>query len=163
MINEEIRDREVRVIDSDGNMLGIMSAKEALEVAFSKNLDLVKVAPQAQPPVCRIMDYGKYMFEQAKKEKEARKNQKIVTMKEVRVTPTIEAHDYEFKLKNAERFLKEGDKVKITVKFRGREMNYTQLGREVLNRFAEALKDVGVLEKEPRLEGRNMTVIINPK
>lgn len=163
MINEEIRDREVRVIDSDGNMLGIMSAKEALEIAFSKNLDLVKVAPQAQPPVCRIMDYGKYMFEQAKKEKEARKNQKIVTMKEVRVTPTIEAHDYEFKLKNAERFLKEGDKVKITVKFRGREMNYTQLGREVLNRFAEALKDVGVLEKEPRLEGRNMTVIINPK
>lgn len=163
MINEEIRDREVRVIDSDGNMLGIMPVKEALELAFSKDLDLVKIAPQAQPPVCKIMDYGKYMFEQAKKEKEARKNQKIVTMKEVRVTPTIEAHDYEFKLKNAERFLREGDKVKITVKFRGREMNYTELGREVLNRFAEALKDVGVLEKEPRLEGRSMMVIINPK
>lgn len=162
-INEEIRDREVRLIDSDGTMLGIMSAKEALKIATEKDLDLVKIAPQATPPVCKLMDYGKYMFELAKKEKEARKNQKTVSVKEVWVKPNIEEHDFAFKSRNAARFLKEGDKVKVGVRFRGREMNYTSLGMEVLNRFAEALKDVGTVEKKPKLEGRNMTMILNPK
>jgi len=162
-INEKIRDREVRLIDSDGTMLVIMSAKEALKLATEKDLDLVKIAPQATPPVCKLMDYGKYMFELAKKEKEARKNQKTVSIKEVWVKPNIEEHDFAFKSRNAARFLKEGDKVKVGVRFRGREMNYTSLGMEVLNRFAEALKDVGTVEKKPKLEGRNMTMILNPK
>ncbi|HPV01163.1 MAG TPA: translation initiation factor IF-3 [Clostridiales bacterium] len=162
-INEEIRDREVRLIDSDGSVLGIMSAKEALKIATEKDLDLVKIAPQATPPVCKLMDYGKYMFELAKKEKEARKNQKTVNIKEVWVKPNIEEHDFAFKSRNAARFLKEGDKVKVSVRFRGREMNYTSLGMEVLNRFAEALKDVGTVEKKPKLEGRSMVMILNPK
>lgn len=162
-INEEIREKEVRVIDNDGEMLGIMQVKEAIKLANSKNLDLVKIAPQANPPVCKIMDYGKYMFELAKKEKEARKNQKVISMKEVRVTPTIEAHDFEFKLRNAEKFLKDGDKVKITVKFRGREVNHTLLGEQVLNKFAEGLKDVGTVEKKPKLEGKAMSIFISPK
>ena len=163
MINEEIRDKEVRLIDSDGTMLGIMSAKEALKIATEKDLDLVKIAPQAVPPVCKLMDYGKYMFELAKKEKEARKNQKVVSMKEVWVKPNIEEHDFAFKSRNAAKFLKDGDKVKVSVRFRGRELNYTSLGMEVLNRFAEALKDVGTVEKKPKLEGRSMVMILNPK
>jgi len=163
MINEEIRDKEVRLIDSDGTMLGIMSAKEALKIATEKDLDLVKIAPQAVPPVCKLMDYGKYMFELAKKEKEARKNQKVVSMKEVWVKPNIEDHDFAFKSRNAAKFLKDGDKVKVSVRFRGRELNYTSLGMEVLNRFAEALKDVGTVEKKPKLEGRSMVMILNPK
>ncbi|HOJ79463.1 MAG TPA: translation initiation factor IF-3 [Clostridiales bacterium] len=163
MINEEIRDKEIRLIDSDGTMLGIMSAKEALKIATEKDLDLVKIAPQAVPPVCKLMDYGKYMFELAKKEKEARKNQKVVTMKEVWVKPNIEDHDFAFKSRNAAKFLKDGDKVKVSVRFRGRELNYTSLGMEVLNRFAEALKDVGTVEKKPKLEGRSMVMILNPK
>ncbi len=163
MINEQIRDKEVRLIDSDGTMLGIMSAKEAQKIAMEKDLDLVKIAPQAVPPVCKLMDYGKYMFELAKREKEARKNQKIITMKEVWVKPNIEEHDFAFKTRNAYKFLKDGDKVKVGVRFRGREMNYTSLGMEVLNRFAEALKDVGTVEKKPKLEGRSMTMILNPK
>ncbi|MCX7842710.1 MAG: translation initiation factor IF-3 [Clostridia bacterium] len=162
MINEEIRDKEVRLIDSDGTMLGIMSAKEAQKLANSKNLDLVKIAPQAAPPVCKIMDYGKYMFELAKKEKEARKNQKIISIKEVRLSPTIEDHDFGFKVKNAYKFLKDGDKVKVSIKFRGREMNYTSLGEEVLTKFAESVKDVGLVEKKPKLEGKNMIMILNP-
>lgn len=163
MINEEIRDKEIRVIDADGSMLGIMSAKDAQKLANSKNLDLVKIAPQAAPPVCRIMDYGKYMFELAKKEKEARKNQKIISVKEVWIKPTIEEHDFNFKAKNAYKFLKDGDKVKVSVRFRGREMNYTSLGEEVLAKFAEAVKDVGVVEKKPKLEGKSMIMILNPK
>jgi len=163
MINEEIRDKEVRLIDSDGTMLGIMPAKEALKIAISKNLDLVKIAPQAVPPVCKIMDYGKYMFELAKKEKEARKNQKVITMKEVWIKPNIEEHDFAFKSRNAYKFLKDGDKVKVSVRFRGREMNYTSLGEEVLNKFAEAVKDVGTVERKPKLEGRSMIMILNPK
>lgn len=163
MINEEIRDKEVRLIDSDGTMLGIMPAKEALKIAVSKNLDLVKIAPQAVPPVCKIMDYGKYMFELAKKEKEARKNQRVITMKEVWIKPNIEEHDFAFKSRNAYKFLKDGDKVKVSVRFRGREMNYTSLGEEVLNKFAEAVKDVGTVEKKPKLEGRSMIMILNPK
>jgi len=163
MINEEIRDKEIRLIDVDGSMLGIMSSKEAQKIANSKNLDLVKIAPQAVPPVCRIMDYGKYMFELAKKEKEARKNQKVINIKEVRISPSIEDHDFDFKVRNAAKFLKDGDKVKVSVRFRGREMNYTSLGEEVLEKFAEALKDVGTVEKKPKLEGRSMTMILNPK
>ena len=163
MINEEIRDKEVRLIDADGTMLGIMATKEAQKLANSKNLDLVKIAPQGVPPVCKIMDYGKYMFELAKKEKEARKNQKIISIKEVRVSPSIEDHDFEFKVKNAYKFLKDGDKVKVSVKFRGREMHYTSIGHEILDKFAEAVKDVGVVEKKPKLEGKSMIMILNPK
>jgi len=163
MVNEEIRDKEIRLIDVDGTMLGIMSAKEAQKIANSKNLDLVKIAPQANPPVCRIMDYGKYMYELSRKEKEARKNQKVINVKEVWIKPTIEEHDFNFKAKNAYKFLKDGDKVKVSVRFRGREMNYTSLGEEVLAKFAEAVKDVGVVERKPKLEGRSMIMILNPK
>ncbi|NSW89625.1 MAG: translation initiation factor IF-3 [Firmicutes bacterium] len=163
MVNEEIRDKEVRLIDVDGTMIGIMSAKEAQKIANSRNLDLVKIAPKANPPVCRIMDYGKYMFELSKKEKEARKNQKVINVKEVRMNPTIEENDFNFKAKNAMRFLQDGDKVKVIVRFRGREINYTSIGQEMLERFAEAVKDVGVVEKKPRLEGKNMVMILNPK
>ncbi|AEV69568.1 bacterial translation initiation factor 3 (bIF-3) [Acetivibrio clariflavus DSM 19732] len=163
MINEQIRDKEVRLIDVDGTMIGIMSSKEALELANAKSLDLVKIAPQAFPPVCRIMDYGKYMFELSKKEKEARKNQKVISVKEIRLSASIEEHDFEFKVKNAIRFLKDGDKVKVSVKFRGREMNYTDLGQQVLEKFAEAVKEYGSVEKKPKLEGRSMIMIINPK
>lgn len=163
MINEQIRDKEVRLIDVDGTMLGIMSSKEAQVLANSKSLDLVKIAPQASPPVCRIMDYGKYMFELSKKEKEARKNQKIINVKEIRLSASIEEHDFEFKVKNAIRFLKDGDKVKVSVKFRGREMNYTALGQQVLEKFANAVQEFGTVEKKPKLEGRSMIMIINPK
>ncbi|MGE5473207.1 MAG: translation initiation factor IF-3, partial [Ignavibacteriales bacterium] len=159
-INEEIRDKEVRLIDSDGSMLGVISVKDALKEAVTKNLDLVKIAPQGNPPVCKIMDYGKYKFELAKKEKEAKKKQKIIDIKEVRVSPVIEEHDFDFKSKNAIKFLQDGDKVKITVKFRGRELNHTKLGENILGKFAEVLKDVGVIEKKPKLEGRNMTMVV---
>ena len=163
IINEAIRDKEVRVIDQDGCMLGIMPIKEAQAIAISKNLDLVKIAPQAVPPVCKIMDYGKYRFEMAKKEKEAKKKQKVINVKEVRISPTIEEHDFGFKVKSAQRFLKEGDKVKVTIRFRGREMAYTSLGESVLDRFAKTLDECGTVEKKPRLEGRNMVMIISPK
>lgn len=163
MINEQIRDKEVRLIDTDGSMLGIMSSKEAQKLANAKNLDLVKIAPQAVPPVCRIMDYGKYMFELAKKEKEARKNQKVISIKEVRLSASIEDHDFEFKVKNALKFLRDGDKVKVSVKFRGREMNYTSLGQEVLEKFAQAVEEIGTVERKPKLEGRSMIMVLNPK
>ncbi len=163
MINEEIREKEVRLIDADGSMLGIMPVKEAQKLANQKNLDLVKIAPQAAPPVCKIMDYGKYMFELAKKEKEARKNQKVISIKEVRLSPNIEDHDFDFKLKNAHKFLVDGDKVKVSVKFRGREMNHTSLGTEVLEKFAEGIKEVGIVERRPKLEGKSMIMILNPK
>jgi translation initiation factor IF-3 len=163
LINEEIKDKEIRLIDADETMLGIISTKEAQKMADSKNLDLVKIAPQAAPPVCRIMDYGKYMFGLAKKEKEAKKNQKITSIKEVRITPSIEEHDFTFKVKNAYKFLKDGDKVKVSVKFRGRELNHTSIGIEALNKFAEAIKDVGIVERKPKLEGRSMIMILNPK
>lgn len=163
MINEEIRDKEVRVIDADGSMLGVMPIKDAQKLASSKNLDLVKIAPQAAPPVCKVMDYGKYMFELAKKEKEAKKNQKVISIKEVRISPSIEDHDFTFKVKNAYKFLQDGDKVKVSVKFRGREMNYTSLGEQMLSKFAEAIQDVGIVERRPKLEGKNMIMILNPK
>ena len=163
MINEEIRDKEVRLIDADGSMVGIISAKDAQKMANQKNLDLVKIAPQANPPVCRIMDYGKHMYEQSRKDKEARKNQKIISIKEVWIKPNIEDHDFTFKAKNAYKFLKDGDKVKVSVRFRGREMNYTSLGENVLRKFADAVAEVGTVERKPKLEGRSMIMILNPK
>ncbi len=162
-INEEIRDKEVRLIDENGDMVGIVGIKEAQAFANQKNLDLVKIAPQAVPPVCKVMDYGKYLFDQAKKEKEARKNQKVVEIKEIRLSPSIDEHDFGFKLKNASKFLKEGNKVKVSVRFRGREMNYTQQGEKVLLKFAEGLSEFGAPDKKPKLEGKNMSMIVVPK
>ena len=161
-INEQIRDKELRVIDSDGNQLGIMSLRQALEIAEQKNLDLVKIAPQANPPVCKIIDYGKFRFEQAKKEKEAKKNQRIVEVKEIRFSPKIDVHDFEVKARNATKFLTGGDKVKVTVRFRGREMAHTQIGMDLLKKFAETCKEVGNVEKEPKLEGRQMIMFLAP-
>ncbi len=163
LINEEIRKKEVRLIDSDGSMLGVVSIDEAQQKAIDRNLDLVEIAPQADPPVCKIMDYGKYKFEMMKKEKEAKKKQKVLDIKEVRVSPNIEEHDFEFKAKNAKNFLLAGNKVKITLRFKGREVNYAKLGENVLNKFAEYLSEYGVVEKAPKLEGRNMFMFIAPK
>lgn len=163
MINEKIRDREVRLIGSEGEQLGVVSIKEALEIASEKSLDLVKIAPTAVPPVCKVMDYGKYKFELTKKEKEQRKNQKVITIKEVRVTPNIDDHDFFTKVNNAIKFLKAGDKVKVTVRFRGREVTHSKLGEVLLVRFTEEVKEVGVIEKRPKLEGRNMFMFISPK
>lgn len=163
LINEEIRDREVRVIDENGSQLGIMSSRDALRTASEKNLDLVKIAPQAKPPVCRIMDYGKYRFEQAKKDKEARKNQHIVDVKEVRMSLNIDTHDFETKAKAAIRFLESGDKCKVTVRFRGREMAHTDLGFALLDRFAEYCSSCATVEKRPKLEGRSMSMFMTSK
>ncbi|WP_233881018.1 translation initiation factor IF-3 [Virgibacillus halodenitrificans] len=161
-VNEKIRAREVRLIDSNGDQLGVKSRQEALEIAQTRNLDLVLVAPNAKPPVCRIMDYGKYRFEQQKKEKEARKKQKVINVKEVRFTPGIGEHDYETKLKNARKFLEKGDKVKAAVRFRGRAITHKELGREVLDRMAEDVKDVATIETKPKMEGRNMFMMLAP-
>jgi translation initiation factor IF-3 len=163
LINEEIREKEVRVIGNDGAQLGIMSSKAALETAAAKNLDLVLIAPKAVPPTCKIMDYGKYRFEMAKREKENRKNQKIVSIKEVRLSPSIDTHDFETKLKSAVKFLQGGDKVKVTVRFRGREVHHSALGEELLERFAQGVAEVGSVDKKPKLEGRNMAMFIVPK
>ncbi len=162
-INEEIRDKEVRVIGSDGSQLGIMPSSKALSMAEAANLDLVKIAPQAQPPVCKIMDYGKYRFEQAKREKEARKNQKIVDIKEVRLSLNIDTHDFNTKLNHTQRFIKSGDKVKVSIRFRGREMGHPELGTEIMNRFADACQEFAVVEKPAKLEGRNMLMFLAPK
>ncbi len=162
-INEDITDKEVRLIDSDGSQLGIVSAKEALDMAAKKNLDLVKIAPQAKPPVCKIMDYGKYRFEMAKKEKENRKSQKVIEIKEVRFSPTIDEHDFNTWLSRATKFLKAGNKVKVTVRFRGREISHASLGQEKLDRFASELSEISTVEKAPKLEGRNMAMFLAPK
>lgn len=162
-INEEIRDKEVRVIGADGSQIGIISTAEAMRLAVEKNLDLVKIAPQAVPPVCRIMDYGKYRFEQAKKEKEARKNQKTVDIKEIRMSLNIDTNDFNTKVNHTLRFLKGGDKVKVSVRFRGREMTHTNLGNELLQRFKEACSEYGVVEKPPKMEGRSMSMVISAK
>ncbi len=162
-INEEIRDKELRVIDSDGQQLGIMSSSKALELAEQKNLDLVKIAPQSKPPVCKIMDYGKYRFEQAKREKEARKNQHTVDIKEVRLSLNIDTHDFETKLKNALKFISHGDKVKVSIRFRGREMGHPEIGLDTMRRFAEACGDAVTIEKPAKLEGRNMLMFLAPK
>lgn len=162
-INEQIRAKEVQLIDDEGEKRGTVSLNEALDIAFEKKLDLVLVAPNAEPPVCKIMNYGKYKFEQAKKEKEARKKQKTFEVKEIRITPNIEQHDFEFKAKNTRKFIEDGNKVKITVRFRGRELNYVKLGEEVLNRFIESLADIATPEKKPVLEGKNMFIILAKK
>lgn len=162
-INEEVRDKEVRVISDDGEQLGIMSADEALKIAMSRNLDLVKIAPQAKPPVCKVMDYGKYRFEQAKREKENRKNQKTVDIKEVRLSLNIDTHDFNTKLKNAIKFISKGDKVKVSIRFRGREMGHPEQGYDNMKRFAEACQEVAVIEKPAKLEGRNMLMFLAPK
>lgn len=163
LINEEIRDKEVRCIDADGAQLGIISVKEAMQIATEKNLDLVKIAPQATPPVCRIMDYGKYRFEQAKREKEARKNQKTVDVKEIRMSLNIDTHDFETKVNHAVKFLQGGDKVKVSVRFRGREMAHTNLGTALLERFKDAVSEVGSVEKAPKLEGRSLAMFVSAK
>lgn len=162
-INEEIREKEVRLIDVEGEQLGVVSIKRALEIADERKLDLVNVAPTAKPPVCKILDYGKYKYETTKREKDARKNQKTITVKEIRLTPNIEIHDINVKAKNANSFLKNGDKVKVAVRFRGREMGHTQIGREVLNDFAKLTEEFGTIEKGARLEGRNMVMFLTPK
>ena len=163
MINEEIRDREVRVVDQNGEQLGVMSSREALALAEERQLDLVKIAPQARPPVCKLMDYGKYRFEQSKKEREFRKNQKVITVKEVRLSATIEDHDVDVKFKNAVKFLKDGNKVKVTIRFRGRQITHSEIGRQVMNEFAERIKEYGVVDKAPQIEGRNMSMFISPR
>ncbi len=162
-INEEIKAKEVRLIDVDGSQLGVMSIKDAMSKAEERNLDLVEISPQAVPPVCKIMDYGKYRFEQSKREKETKKNQKIVNIKEVKMSPSIDVHDFNTKVNQASKFLKAGDKVKITVKFRGRELHHTSLGQELLERVAVALREVGNVEKQAKLEGRNMAMVVAPK
>ena len=162
-INEQIRDKELRVIDSDGSQLGIMSLRQAMEIAEQKNLDLVKIAPQANPPVCKIIDYGKFRFEQAKREKEARKNQRVVEIKEVRLSLNIDTHDFETKKNHAVRFISEGNKVKASIRFRGREMGHPELGLEIMRRFADAMSEVANVEKPAKLEGRTMLMFLAPK
>ena len=162
-INEEIRVREVRVTTAEGEQLGIMQVRDALQMAIEQNLDLVEVAPTARPPVCRIMDYGKFKYEQQKRDKEAKKKQKIVTIKEVKLRPNIEDHDFDVKKKNALRFLEDGDKVKVTIMFRGRELSHPELGRVVLVRMAKELAEIANVARDPKLEGKNMIMILNPK
>ncbi len=160
-INEAIRDREVRVIAEDGSQLGVLSTREALRMAEEKNLDLVKIAPQAQPPVCKFLDYGKYRFEQQKREKEAKKNQKVIDIKEIRLSLNIDTNDFNTKVNQAAKFLKAGHKLKVSIRFRGREMAHTNLGLEVHKRFAEALPGA-VVDKQPKLEGRSMLMFMSP-
>lgn len=162
-INGQIRAKEVQLISDNGEKLGIVQINKALELAEEKKLDLVLVSPNSEIPVCKIMNYGKYKFEQAKKEKEAKKKQKVQETKELRITPNIEEHDFGFKAKNARKFLEDGNKVKITVRFRGREVNNTKMGEEVLNQFISNLEDISVVEKKPKLEGKNMFIILAKK
>lgn len=162
-VNEEIRHKEVRLIADDGSQLGVVLTKEALKLAEEKVLDLVMISPNANPPVCKIMDLGKFIYEQSKKEKDAKKKQKVINIKEVRCSPTIEEHDITIKANNAKRFLEDGDKVKITVRFRGREAVYSESGTVIIKKFISLLEDVSVIEKPARLEGRNMILILAPK
>lgn len=162
-INEQIRDREVRLIGEDGEQIGIVSRNEALDYAADKKLDLVKIAPNAKPPVCKAMDYGKFKYEQAKKEKEAKKKQKMTIIKEVRLSLNIEKHDMETKANNAIKFLSAGDKVKVSLRFKGRQMGHIEFGYDVINRFAEIIGEHGQMEKRPKLEGRSLVVIFTPK
>ncbi|MFZ5768184.1 MAG: translation initiation factor IF-3 [Bacillota bacterium] len=162
-VNEEIRAREVRLIGVDGQQLGIYPLREALQIAYDQGLDLVEVAPQARPVVCRIMDYGRHKYEMAKRDREARKKQRTGDMKETKLRPRIEQHDFAVKVRNTRRFLEDGDKVKVTLMFRGRELAYVDLGREVLERLVQEVSDLAVVERPPRLEGRNMVMILSPK
>ena len=162
-LNEDIRDKELRLIGSGGEQMGIMSAEEALRIADEKGLDLVKISPQANPPVCKLMDYGKYRFEQGKREKEARKNQHVVEIKEIRMSPGIDIGDFNVKLKNAQKFLTDGNRVKVSVRFRGREMAHTDIGKKLLDKFAEQCAEVSSVDKGAKLEGRNMSMFLSPK
>ncbi len=161
-VNEGIKSREVRLIDVEGEQLGIVPLKEALQRAVDRNLDLVNVAPTANPPVCRIMDYGKYKYEQTKREKDARKNQKVISVKEIRLSTNIEENDFQTKLRNARKFLEKGDKVKVTIRFRGRQIAHSDLGREVLIKLYENVKDIASMERAPKMEGRSMLMILIP-
>ena len=163
MINEQIRDREIRLIGEDGEQLGIMSAREAMKIAQEAELDLVKIAPAAKPPVCKIIDYGKYKYEQARKEKEAKKKQKTVEVKEVRLSPNIDTNDLSTKINNAKKFISKGNKVKVTLRFRGREMAHVQQSKHILDDFAETLADVAVVEKPAKMEGRAMSMVLAEK
>lgn len=163
MINEQINDAEVRLIGNDGAQLGVMSAKDALKIAMDNDLDLVKIAPQAVPPVCKIMNYGKYKFEQAKRDKESKKNQKVIEIKEIRLSLNIDTHDFETKGGHAIKFLKSGNKVKVSIRFRGREMGHPEIGLDTMNRFAEFCSEYASVEKSAKLEGRNMLMFLAPK
>ncbi len=163
MINEQIRDREIRLFSENGEQLGIMSAREALKIAQEAELDLVKIAPMAKPPVCKIIDYGKYKYEQTRKEKEARKKQKTVEIKEVRLSPNIDTNDLNTKINNAKKFISKGNKVKVTLRFRGREMAHVQQSKHILDDFAETLADIAVVEKPAKMEGRAMSMVLTEK
>ena len=162
-INEDIRDKEIRLIGEEGEQLGIMSAEEALNIAYDKDLDLVKISPGAKPPVCKIMDYGKFKFEQSKREKEAKKNQHVVEIKEIRMSPVIDTNDFNVKLRNGHKFLNEGNRLKVTVRFRGRQMAHTDIGAKILERFAKCCEECATLDKNPKLEGRHMSMFLSPK
>lgn len=162
-INEAIRAREVRLISSEGEQLGIMPFREALRIAYEQGMDLVEVAPQAKPPVCRIMDYGKFKYEQSKRDREAKKKQKLTNIKEIKMRPTIEEHDFAVKARNTTRFLKEGDKVKVTMMFRGREIAHADLARQTLEKLVQMVGDFSTVERAPKIEGRNMVMILAPK
>lgn len=162
-INEEILDKEIRLISDTGEQLGVMSVQAALDIAMQKDMDLVKIAPGSVPPVCKIMDYGKFRFEQAKKDKEAKKNQHIVEVKEIRMSPGIGENDFNVKLKSTQKFISDGDRVKVSVRFKGRQMAHTELGAVLLKEFAEKCSEYAVLDKEPKLEGRSMSIFISPK
>lgn len=163
MINEQIKDKELRLIGEDGEQLGVMSNKEAQALADEKNLDLVKISPTAKPPVCRIMDYSKYKFDKAKKEKEARKKQKVVSVKELRLSPNIDKHDVQVKVKKAIEFLKNGDKVKISIKLRGRELGHTDIATDIMQNFAQEVSEYGIIEKAPKLEAKSIAMFLAPK
>ena len=162
-LNEEINDREIRLIGEDGEQLGIMSSDEALNIADERGLDLVKISPQAVPPVCKLMNYGKFRFEQSKREKEAKKNQHVVEIKEIRMSPGIDVGDFNTKLKNAQKFLADGNRVKVSVRFRGREMAHTDIGKKLLDKFAEQCAEVSNVDKGAKLEGKNMSMFLSPK
>ncbi len=162
-INEEIRDKELRVIDEDGNMLGIKTREEALDLAEERNLDLVLISPNADPPVCKILDYGKFRYESQKREKDAKKKQKTIQVKEIRLGTFIEEHDIQVKANTANKFLKDGDKVKVSLRFRGRELGHTDLGKEVMNKFADLCSEYSSIEKNPVMEGRVLTMFLSPK
>ena len=162
-LNEDIHDKEIRLIGSDGEQMGIVSSEEALKIADAQGLDLVKISPQAAPPVCKLMNYGKFRFEQSKKEKEARKNQHVVEIKEIRMSPGIDIGDFNTKLKNAQKFIADGNRVKVSVRFRGREMAHTDIGRALLDKFAEQCAETASLDKGAKLEGRMMSIFLSPK
>ena len=162
-LNEEINDKEIRLIGEGGEQMGIVSGEEALRIAEEHGLDLVKISPQATPPVCKLMNYGKFRFEQTKREKEARKNQRVVEIKEIRMSPSIDVNDFNVKLRNAQKFLADGNRCKITVRFRGREMAHTNIGQDLLLKFAEECGEIAVMDKSPKLEGRHMSIFLSPK